>query len=297
MSEAIKGYLICMGSRKVVLAYNWPAILCMFLTSWGLPPLLDALKIVIAVTFVGYAVYFYNDLMDVADDLKNKELGNPIPASRPFASRRVTKGMMILYILLSGTIGLITAATINYKVLNLLIFYIILGVLYSTEPIKLKKRVSMKQIIIGSGYTLVHLAGSYAIGSPNPAVLYLTTLDFIMAVGVNPILDLRDMEGDRAIGVKTIPIIFGPKFTVRLAIAVLAASGVATLIGYSRIGFNIAMPSLFLIVVLAFIYVLYPLIREWSNPVYLNKVALRRALPLLLLLQLTFLIGILPLPF
>jgi len=288
---------MCMGSRKVVLAYTWPAILCAILASWGLPPLLDVLKIGIAVTFVGYAVYFYNDLMDVDDDLKNKELGNPVPASRPFASGKVTKKMMVFYIFLSSAIGLITAITINYKVLILLLFYIILGVLYSTDPIKLKKRFLMKQIVIGTGYAIDHLVGAYAVGSLNPAVIYLTTLDFIITVGVNPILDIRDMEGDRVIGVKTIPVIFGPTFTVRLAIAVLAASGVATLIGYSRIGFNTAMPLLFLIVVIAFIYVLYPLIRKWNNPIYLNKVALKRALPLLQLLQLTFLIGILPLPF
>jgi len=288
---------MCMGSRKVVLAYTWPAILCAILASWGLPPLLDLIKIGIAVTFVGYAVYFYNDLMDVEDDLKNKELGNPVPASRPFASGKVTKNMMIFYILLSGTIGLITAITINYKILILLLFYIILGVLYSTDPIKLKKRFLMKQMVIAAGYAIDHLVGAYALGSLNPAVIYLTTLDFIITIGVNPILDIRDIEGDKAIGVKTIPVIFGPTFTVRLAIAVLAASGVATLIGYSRIGFNTAMPLLFLVVVIAFIYVLYPLIREWDNPVYLNKVALKRALPLLQLLQLTFLIGILPLPF
>ena len=294
--KALEGYLLCMGSRKVVLPiYTWPAMLCMILSSRGFPPLLELLKVVVAVTFVGYAVYFYNDVMDVMDDLKNRELGNPIPASRPFASGKVSKGMMALYILLSAIVGLSVAYLINPRVLTLMAIYIILGVLYSTDPVRLKKRFLMKQLVIASGNALAHLSGAYAAQGLNPAVIYLTTLDFLLVVGVNPVLDIRDMRGDSLLGVKTVPVVFGPRVAVRLAISVLAASSVATLIGYSRLGFNLAMPLLFLVIAAALIYTFYPLMEMWRDSIYLDRVVYRRALPLYLLLQVTVLIGIIPL--
>jgi len=293
---SVKSYILCMGSRKVVFPiYTWPAILCMILSSRGLPPPLEVLKLIVAVTFVGYAVYFYNDVMDVLDDLKNRELGNPIPASRPFASGKVSKETMVAYILFSAAVGLLTAYTINLTVLSFLVLYIILGILYSTDPVRLKKRLLMKQLVIASGNALAHLSGAYAVGGLNLAVIYLTTLDFLLVVGVNPVLDIRDMKGDRALGVKTLPVVLGPEVAVRLAITVLAASGVATLIGYSHIGFNVAMPLLFVVVVSALIYTLYPLTKRWGDAVYLDRVVYRRALPIYLLLQITALIGILPL--
>ncbi len=291
--RALKGYLLCMGSRKVVLPiYTWSAMLCMILSSRGFPPLLELLKVVVAVTFVGYAVYFYNDVMDVMDDLKNRELGNPIPASRPFASGKVSKKMMITYIIFSAFVGLSVAYTINIFVLALLTLYILLGILYSTEPIKLKKRFLMKQPVIACGYLIAHLSGAYAAEGINLAVIYLSVLDFIIALGVNPIIDIRDVKGDKVLGVKTIPAVFGPEVAVRLAISVLAASGIATIIGYSRIGFNIAMPLLFIIIIASLIYTIIPLLNKWRDSVYLDKVVYRRIVPLHLMLQLSVLIGI-----
>lgn len=289
------GYLLCMKSRKVVFPiYTWPAILCMILSSRGLPPLLELLKVIVAITFVGYAVYFYNDMMDVMDDLKNKELGNPIPASRPFASGRVSKRMMLIYIPFSAALGFAAAYTINLKVLTLMTIYLILGILYSTEPVRLKKRFLMKQPVIAIGNALAHLSGAYAAKGLNPAIIYLMILDFIIIIGVNPVLDIRDMRGDRVLSVKTIPVVFGPRVAVRLAISVFVASSIATLIGYSHIGFNLAMPLLFIVIAGALIYTLYPLMERWWDTVYIDRVLYRRALPLYLLLQVTVLIGILP---
>ncbi|GEM_PF-1550168 len=294
---AVKNYLLCMKSRREVpLAYTLPAIISMTLACRGIPPLWATLKLFISIIFVAYGVYFYNDIMDVEDDLKNKELGNPIPASRPLASGKISRRMMFIYTFISLFIGLTLAFLINLKVFFILSIYIILGILYSTEPIKLKKRFPMKRIVIASGIALTNLAGAYAVGAINPAILYLTILNFAIFAGVGPIVDIRDIKGDRVIGVKTIPIVLGPEMTVRLAIGVLIASNIATILGYSKIGFNIVMPILFSLVIITWIYVMYPLMKRWSDPIYLNKIIQKRILPLFLILQIIMLIGILSPP-
>lgn len=297
IQRCLTSYLLCLKSRVIVLvAYTWPAFICLLLAAKGIPPLIPGLKILVAMTFVSYGVYLYNDLMDLEDDLKGKGYGIIVPAERPLGMGKVSRREMAIFSISSSILGLSLAYTINLKVFMLLLLYTLLGVLYSTDPIKLKKRYFMKQLTIGLGNVIAHLSGGLTLGSLNPAILYVTGVNFLLFFGVDPIVDLRDIEGDKAIGVKSLPVIWGPQLTVRLALAVFAVSGIATLVGYSRVGFNIAMPILFLLIVSAFIYVIHPLLYKWNDPNYLDFLIHRRLAPLYLLLQLTPLIGILPLP-
>jgi 4-hydroxybenzoate polyprenyltransferase len=249
------------------------------------------------VTLMGFSVYFYNDLMDINDDIKNLELGNPTPASRPFGSGEISGERLKKFIIFSSIASLLVAYTISLNVLSLTLAYLILGLLYSTEPIQLKKRYLMKQLIIAVGTLIVVLVGAYTAGGFATPIMYLMVLHFIICVGLNPLLDIRDVRGDRMMGVKSIPVIWGPEMTVRLYFASIVIIGGATLVGYSSLGFNMAMPLLVLMIVGAWIYVSLPLLRRWDDPIFLNHLAFKRILPFYLVLQLVPLVGLMNLPF
>ena len=76
MSEGLSGkLLLCLKSRSiVVIVYTWPAIISFLISSISASTFsaFDFIRIITAVTLVGYGVYFYNDLMDIEDDRKNK---------------------------------------------------------------------------------------------------------------------------------------------------------------------------------------------------------------------------------
>ncbi|GAG22202.1 unnamed protein product, partial [marine sediment metagenome] len=109
-------------------------------------------------------VYLLNDLMDLDDDIKNLELGNPYPASRPFGSGKVTDEMMKLFILVNFVSSLVAAYFINMTVFGLDLAFMILGILYSKEPVRLKKRFILKQLTITMGAVLSVLMGAYTAG-------------------------------------------------------------------------------------------------------------------------------------
>jgi len=292
LKDVVKSYILCLKSRMVVLfVYTWAAGISLLLTGAPLS-LIVILKTLLAVTFVSYGIYFYNDIMDLEDDLKNKELGNPIPASRPLGRGLVSKKRMALYASISSIFGLTLSYLINMQVFLLQLIYIFMGILYSTEPIKLKKRFLLKQLTMASGLAISHLTGGFALGIINLPIIYITILNAALAVGVSPIMDLRDISGDKKIGIKTFPVVWGPELTIRLAIGVLISSEIATIVGYSRIGFNISMPILFTVIVVTLIYVISPLIKKWNDPYYLNVTLHKKVIPLLQLLQLTAVIGI-----
>jgi len=259
----------------------------------GLPPLAVALKLVAAVTFVGYAAYFLNDICDLRDDLKNLEMGNPSHAKRPLISGTISRSLLMKFAVISAVLSLLTAFTLNLKVLLVQVICIILGVFYSLEPIRLKKRFFLKQLVTATGHALSTLSGALAAGVIGPPALFLIAINFAISIGVNPLMDLRDLRGDRAMGVTTIPVVFGPTLTVRFAIATFLSIAAASALGYAQLGFNLSMPILAVIVLSALIFTVHPMVRRWNEPGYVNLVMFNRFIPLFLLLQLVPVVGVL----
>jgi len=252
----------------------------------------DAVRLIVAVTFVAFSVYFYNDLMDIEDDLKNRELGNPNPANRPFGKGTVSETMFKRFIVLTGVIGLLAAYSINLEVFALQTAYVILGYFYSTEPVRLKRRFLMKQPSITAAGLFVNLSGAMAAGGVTPPVIYMLILHILMSMGLNPISDLRDIRGDRVMGIKSIPVVWGPQLATRLYFATVFVIGGATFLGYSRLGFTTALPILITMVLLALTYTSMPLLKRWDDPEFLNFLMFKRLVPLVLVLQLVPLIGL-----
>jgi len=283
-----------MKSRKeVVFIYTWPALIGLLIASNGFLNIFETFKLIVAVTFIGYFVYFYNDLVDLEEDLKNRELGNPTPAGRPLGSGLVSKNLMIKFTVFSGTLGIITSYLINMNVFLIQLFAMILGIIYSTEPFRLKKRFVVKQLVVAAGVVIENFTGSLAVGGINLHVLYLAILNIIFILGINPLVDLRDIRGDKVSGIRTIPVVWGPQMTVRFTLGVLVAIGAANLIGYLNLGFNLAMMMLVFVIIGSLIYVVYPLLRKWDEPVFLASLINRKIIPLYMALQFTIFLGFL----
>jgi len=139
------------------------------------------------------------------------------------------------------------------------------------------------------------LSAGLAAGFISVQLLYLTGLYVLFIVGVNPLADLKDIESDRAGGVKTVPIVWGPGATIRLALATFTAAAATTWIGFYGLGFNIALPIIGTIVCIAFVYVMYPLLGHLSDLEYIVDRLYSRGLPLFFILQIAVLVGSLPL--
>jgi chlorophyll synthase len=291
--------LLCLKSRSIVIiVYMWPALISFLISSISASTFsaFNLIRVITAVTLVGYGVYFYNDLMDIEDDRKNMEVGSQYPGNRPIGSGKVTEGELKTFIVLVTAIGLLIAYSINARVFGYQLAYLALGVLYSTDPVRLKKRFIMKQLTIAMGIILADLSGAYTVGVFNNQILILIAMHTVLALGVNPIVDLRDIHGDKAMGLKTVAVVWGADTTVRLYFATLVGMGIASVIGYSQMGLSMAAPILAVTVLSAWIYVSVPLLRKEVRLNYDWAVFLRRISPFLLGIQLIPLISMV-LPF
>ena len=215
------------------------------------------------------------------------------PGNRPIGSGQVTDGELKAFIALVSVAGLLIAYSINVQVFAFHFAYLAMGVLYSTNPVRLKKRFIMKQLTIAMGIILSDLSGAYTVGVYNNQIVFLLALNTALCLGINPIVDLRDIHGDRAMGVKTVAVVWGPDFTVRLYFATLVGMGIASVIGYLQMGLSLAVPILVLTIVSAWIYVSVPLLRKDVRLNYDWAVLLRKVSSLLMGIQLVPLVSML----
>ncbi len=296
LPKIIRQFAICVRSRlKIVLmTYSWLSVIGLFITFRGIPPSVLLLKVFFAMTGTALGMYLWNDVCDFKQDMVSKEIMDQSASGRPLARGLVSKLRMEIFSAILVVSGLTASALINLEVLLIQIAFIVLGLIYSTEPIRLKRIFLMKQVTVAIGGAIACLSAGLAVGFISIQLLYLTGLYVLFVVGANPLGDLKDIDSDRAGGVKTVPIVWGPGATLRLALATFTASAATTWIGFYRLGFNITLPIIGTIVLIAWFYVIYPLLGHLNDLEYMVNRIYSRGMPLFFILQIAVLVGSLP---
>ena len=178
--DVFNSFILCVRSRPIVFfVYSLPTFWSYLIVSWGTGwfSFFDVLILFFSVSSMALSVYFFNDLSDLEDDLKNQELGNPAQTLRVLGRDRISESQFKQFIIFTGFFGLVLAYWINFTVFILQVLNLILGYLYSAEPIRLKKRFLMKQFTIALGTTFCILIGAVAGGaSPRRRCIWVSSI-------------------------------------------------------------------------------------------------------------------------
>jgi 4-hydroxybenzoate polyprenyltransferase len=171
------------------------------------------------------SVYSYNNITDRKEDLKNRKRIN----------RYVKDGGMLIVsaTAVSGITFSLLASAVSAAIALLFLFT---GFAYS--GLRIKKYCAVKNIYTAFLITQIFALGSFAGQFPPVIGLALySSFFFGIILSGSLISDLRDYEGDRAAGVRTIPVVFSAKTSKALAASVLMmlaatvfASGAGTLL-------------------------------------------------------------------
>jgi 4-hydroxybenzoate polyprenyltransferase len=276
----------------VIPVYAFPALINLLIATHMSSNIYQMLLITMCITLTSYAIYWLNDFTDVDFDRINEE-AETNRSNRPYTSGRITKNQFFTFIILTAFAGLLIAYYINIYVFAVQLAFLFFGIIYSVEPIRLKKRIFGKQFVVMVGSILACLTGAMVVRIVQPANMYsIITNAVICMIGIS-LGDIRDMASDRKGGVKTLSVIYGPKFVVRLAIGGFVAVILAGLVGYYGVGFNVALPVLTTISMGAWIFTVYPIMDHWEDSIYVEKIVWKRVVPSNLFIQIIPLIGLL----
>lgn len=152
-----------------------------------------------------------NDIWDEAGDRANAR------ADRPLAAGRVGRGTADLVALWGTLVGLASAALVSGTLFALAVVALIVMAAYSPVLKRSGFRGNLTVAVV-AGFPLAY--GALAAGDVIPG-LVPWLLAAWLHLGREVAKDLVDVEGDRVIGRRTLPIVWGDDRTRRLALVVL----------------------------------------------------------------------------
>ena len=208
-----------------------------------------------ATFFLVFAVYGANKLTDIKED----EINNPERVRYVKRVARVLKYGVVLSFVLSLLLG----ALAGLGAVLVLSFPIVAGILYSVRLVpgypRLKDITGVKNLIIATTWANGTAFLPYiAAGGIEPAKVFLVYYFFFMKSMINTMLfDVRDIEGDRINGIKTVPVKLGLEKS-RALLLLLNSTFIPWLLVAYRFGYFLNyIPVLVFAILNGYAYILY----------------------------------------
>jgi len=184
--------------------------------------------------------------------------------NRPIPSGAISEGEVIaqIWVLLLGGLGLsygldVWAGHPYPAILGLSAFGSLISYIYSAPPLKLKQSGWIGNYALGSSYiSLPWWCGQcfFNLESFNLQVAVLTLLYSLAGLGIAIVNDFKSIEGDRALGLQSLPVQFGVDKAKWICVGTidvtqLAVAGYLAAIGettYAAVLFGLILPQIYL---------------------------------------------------
>ncbi|MFH1257965.1 MAG: UbiA family prenyltransferase [Candidatus Micrarchaeota archaeon] len=155
--------------------------------------------------------FILNDYFGYETDKANRRKDRPIVAG-VIARRDALKAAYVFY-----AIGLALIFFVNFYCFIVGLIFAILSATYDNY---LKKLPLLGNMYIASSMSASFIYGNFAVTyNLQEIILLFVAISFLAGVGRELIITLRDVEGDRKVGGKTLPMVIGNNSTIALSAA------------------------------------------------------------------------------
>lgn len=151
-----------------------------------------------------------NDYFDREIDAIN-EPTRPIPAGLvTLKQARLNFSLVALLALLVSIILALAVGSNGPLIVGMTVIGLAIGVLYSVPPLAFKRNGLAGPLSVGVGYNLLTwMLGDLVFTSFRWDIFVLALVSASIAVGLLALNDLKAVEGDRTLGIKTLPVLYG----------------------------------------------------------------------------------------
>jgi 4-hydroxybenzoate polyprenyltransferase len=159
-------------------------------------------------------VYSFNRITDIAEDEEN------VPSRARF-TRRYGRALfalgVVLYVVAVGVAFVYSLPGAPFVALP-----VVVGVVYSVG--RAKRFLLVKNLIVGFAWGAIPLGvGVYYGVLFDPVVVFLAFFFTVTLTVAAALFDIKDIEGDREEGIRTVPNVYGPRATRRGSLAVFVS--------------------------------------------------------------------------
>jgi chlorophyll/bacteriochlorophyll a synthase len=153
-----------------------------------------------------------NDYYDREIDAINEPY-RPIPSGAISLTRVKVQVLVLLFLGILVAFLLDTWAGHDFPTITLMaVMGSGLSYIYSAPPLKLKQNGWLGNYALGASYiALPWWAGHALFGTLTPTIMLLTLFYSLSGLGIAVINDFKSIEGDRTLGLQSLPVMFGTK--------------------------------------------------------------------------------------
>ena len=271
-------------SELRVLIFVW-ALVVSYLLASKLEPNYSILTLLAPAGYLlTLGVYVLSDIADVEDDRINSP-------DRPLASGRVELRDAEIIAVTSISASLLIASAISTSTLEVFVVLVLLGLSYSVPRASVKRAFPLKAVVPSAGAAVITLAGAIAAQGLSPVIFFVAIAFSLFALVTLLLGDIADLKGDFRTGVRSFPIVLGPKNSVRFVMVIPIIIGGLGVVFFRLIELNIAFPVLLVCFCAYSSIAMSPLLSRYDDPVVCRKVKSRMRIAHFLM-QLIFILGI-----
>jgi len=173
----------------------------------------------LVVFFSAVANFALNDYSDIEIDRLNHRL------DRPLAQGQIRPRTALIVSVASSMFAFILSLFLNPIPRLMIIMGLPLSLVYN---LSLKKHLLLKNVFVGLAYVGVVLMSALVSDAVlEPLALYLAVIGFFFSLSYEVMLDIADIEGDRTLGVNTLPNRLGSRNAAWFSILIGAGTLIA----------------------------------------------------------------------
>lgn len=191
--------------------FTGAVVVAILYISFLLQGILSSALLLIATFFLGISVYSLNKVTDLEEDLVN------LPDRARFVKKN--RDYLLFTSLESINIAVVLAFLSNPSAIIVILLAFSVGVFYSIgmRRLRLKNILLLKNIMIAGTCTVAAALLPLAVHAGIPFIILMVAYYIFLKALINSVLfDVRDIEGDRKAGVRTIPLSLGRNKTRNL---------------------------------------------------------------------------------
>jgi len=181
--------------------------------AWGASHFLLLFGSAVLFSMINTASNAYNQVYDADNDMVNKP-ARPIPAGI------ITKNEALYFSIFLYLLAFLVAFFIGTFFFIFTSLFILITLLYSAPPIRLKDKLWVANISIAVARSWLLLLAGWSIfpgADPfAPSIWFVGFILFVFLLGTASTKDFTDMEGDRKFGARTLPVVYGPAKSARI---------------------------------------------------------------------------------
>ncbi|MCD6230016.1 MAG: UbiA family prenyltransferase [Candidatus Diapherotrites archaeon] len=174
----------------------------------------NLLLVILSLSLAILGLNAFNQVYDINIDKISKP-------NRPIPSSKIKKETAFYISILFFIISIIFTLPTNILTTSLMLLFILISIVYSLPPIRLKTKLGLSNLVGGTLYGAIPFICVWLISPVDHFPILFFLFFYVLAINIATIKDLEDMETEKQMNIKTIPVLIGNENSVKLIFFIL----------------------------------------------------------------------------